>query len=101
MVLLFGTREVRRATDNSAIAHFPDSGHGSDQLSFGARCDKGVMIIGYGYSRLRVRLFGLTGTVKKHRQMALQSAPTAISVATRRSSETSASERQAHNLHRL
>jgi len=29
MVLLFGTREVLRATDNSAIAHFPDSGHGS------------------------------------------------------------------------
>src|SRR3546814_678721 len=29
MVLLFGSREVLRATDNSAIAHFPDSGHGS------------------------------------------------------------------------
>jgi|TARA_Y100001949_G_C15680041_1_gene197717 hypothetical protein len=29
MVLLFGTRKVLRATDNSAIAHFPDSGHGS------------------------------------------------------------------------
>jgi len=58
------------------------------------------MINGYEYSRSRIRLFGLTGTVKKYRQTALQSGPTAISVATRRSSETGASDRQAHNLHR-